>query len=149
MKAVSLSSYTKISDKTGKPYDMFVYGITKSTEDEMNAYKAFMNEKNYEIREQDGMVIFQSPSFGGENIDIKISPTTGIPYIDNSAVKKARSIARQYGAEEQFKMSIANTIANTLTAGIFDSRPSATSVLKANGNVVIEEQVTDNQEDAL
>ena len=149
MKAVSLSSYTKISEKTGKPYDMFVYGITKSTEDEMNAYKAFMNEKNYEVREQDGMVIFQSLSYGGENIDIKISPTTGIPYVDNSAVKKARSIARQYGAEEQFKMSIANTIANNLTADIFTSRPSATAVLKANGNTVIEEQVTDNQEDAL
>ena len=128
---------------------MFVYGITKSTEDEMNAYKAFMIGKNYEIREQDGMVIYQSLSYGGENVDIKISPTTGIPYIDNSAVKKARSIARQYGAEEQFKMSIANTIATSLTADIFNTRPSSSAVLAQGNKPVIEEQVTDNQEDAL
>ena len=149
MKAISLSSYTKISEKTGKPYDMFVYGITKSTEDEMNAYKAFLADKGYELREQDGMPLFQSLSYGGENIDIKISPTTGIPYIDNSAVKKARSIARQYGAEEQFKQSIATSIANSLTADIFVSRPTTKAVLAEKNVTPVQDEVLDNQEDAL
>jgi hypothetical protein len=149
MKAISLSSYTKISEKTGKPYDMFVYGITKSTEDEMNAYKAFLADKGYELREQDGMPLFQSLSYGGENIEIKISPTTGIPYIDNSSVKKARSIARQYGAEEQFKQSIATSIANSLTADIFVSRPTAKAVLAEKNVTPVQDEVLDNQEDAL
>lgn len=147
MKAIYVNSYSRKSEKTGEVYDMFVYAITKSTEDEMNAYKRFLSSKGYELREENGKALYQSLQYGGEEINILISPTTGIPYIDNSAVKKARSLARQYGALDQFKQSIATSIAQSVTSDILGKRVSANTTVVAGK--VTEEVEAENGEDAL
>ena len=150
MKAIFRSDYPAQSKKTGEYFTMFVYVITKSTEDEMNAYKRFLATKGYEVREDNGQVIYQTPNYSGEEITIGISPTSGIPYVDNSAMNKARSIARQYGALDQFKNAIANNIAEGVTAGVF-GRKSAVS--NATGTVKVEKAVEtveeENAEDAM
>lgn len=147
MKAIYRSDYPAKSKKTGEYFTMFVYVITKSTEDEMNAYKRFLASKGYEAREDNGQVIYQTPDYAGDEITIGISPTSGIPYVDKSAMNKARSLAKQYGASEHFKQSIATSIAQSVASDILGKRVSANTTVVAGK--VTEEVEAENGEDAL
>lgn len=147
MKAIFRNDYPAQSKKTGEWFTMFVYRITKSTEEEMNAYKRYLTGKGYEPREDEGCIIFQTPNYSGEQITIGISPTSGIPYVDNSAMNKARSIARQYGALNEFKSAIANNIAQTITGDILGGRTS--SVSNATATTKVEKVEETEEEDAM
>lgn len=111
MKATFQRTYVK--KETGN--DVFVHSVTFANEAEHEAFKTAQGPKNYRVDKVTGDVLWFSPRYHGEIIDLIITSNNKV-VADTSAFAKAKSLSAQYGGN--FGAELARASAQSLVAGL-------------------------------
>ena len=95
MEIKSVGTYVKVNDVTKAVKDMFRYTVS-GTADELAAYKASCGT-GYREDEKTGKPFYFTQDFVGDTAELVIGTKSGRAYADTSELKKAASLARQFG----------------------------------------------------
>ena len=111
-------TYVKVNDITKTTKDMFRYTV-EGTSEELAAYKESCGA-NYREDVQTGTPLFFSQDYVGETQELAISQNSHRAYADTSELKKAASLAKQFGGN--LGQAIAAEAAKNLMSGMRGSK---------------------------